>query len=192
MQSRSGKKATTEVTLLLSGGIDSAACVAFYLEQHREVHGLFVDYGQVAARKELRASRTIAEHYSIQHSRVKLSGVKEKGEGLIVGRNALLLVAALLEASSNTTIIALGVHSGTTYSDCTPSFIKKMQSLFDLYTGGVVQIGVPFIKWQKGDIWSYARSHGVPLKLTYSCERGLRQPCGRCLSCRDLGEINAR
>ena len=54
-----------------------------------------------------------------------------KPPGLIQGRNAFLLLAGLLEAPPTVTALALGVHSGTEYADCTPRFIGSMQSVFD-------------------------------------------------------------
>jgi 7-cyano-7-deazaguanine synthase in queuosine biosynthesis len=43
-----------------------------------------------------------------------------------------------------------------------------MQEVCDLYTGGQVQIGAPFMNWTKGEIWDYAREHGVPLDVTHT------------------------
>jgi len=179
------------VCVLLSGGIDSTACVAFYLDQGFSVNATFVDYRQVSARRELAAAEAIAGHYAIPLIALTWSGFCEKGAGLIQGRNALLLVGALMELPQDVSILALDIHSGTTYQDCTRSFICQMQSVFDIYMQGKVQIGVPFLEWTKSDIWAFCKSRGVPLELTYSCERGLDQPCGKCLSCRDLEVLYA-
>ena len=46
-------------------GVDSAACVALYLEMGRPPCGLFVDYGQPARLEEGMAARAIAHHYGI-------------------------------------------------------------------------------------------------------------------------------
>jgi len=179
------------VWVLLSGGIDSSACVAFYIEQGFSVHGVFVDYGQAAAQREASAAEAIARHYRIPLARLVWSGLREKNAGLIYGRNAFLLVATLMELPDDTGTLALGVHSGTEYLDCTPVFVRKMQSVLDTYTQGRVQIGTPFLKWTKLDIWTYCKSRGVPVELTYSCERGVDQPCGKCLSCLDLEVLHA-
>lgn len=185
-RSNSGK-----VRVLLSGGIDSSACVAFYLEQGFSVNGIFVDYGQIAAPREIEAARAIARHYNIPFSRLTWSGLHKKKAGFIRGRNAFLLVAALMELPEDAGILALGIHLGTEYLDCTPPFVRNMQSIFDTYTGGMIQIGAPFLEWTKSDIWMYCKSQGVPLEITYSCERGTDQPCGICLSCRDLEVLRA-
>ena len=104
---------------------------------------------------------------------------------MIPGRNAFLLSAALLERPESATAIALGIHSGTDYADCSPEFVKSMQAVYDLYCDGQVVIACPFIDWTKAEVLSYAESMGVPLALTYSCENGSNPPCGRCRSCQD-------
>lgn len=188
---RHGTNKQSTVSILLSGGIDSAACVAFYLEQNFGVHGVFVDYGQVAAERELGAAKAVAMHYHIRIDRLAWTGLHTKKGGLIVGRNAFFLVGALMELPNSTGIVAIGIHSGTEYVDCDPIFVRRMQSMFDAYTNGRAQIGAPFLKWTKRDIWTFCRSHEVPVELTYSCELGLDQPCGKCLSCRDLELLHA-
>jgi 7-cyano-7-deazaguanine synthase len=177
--------------VLLSGGIDSSACVAFYLEQEFRVAGIFVDYGQIAMPREVRAAEAVAKHYRIPLTKLKWTGVQEKPSGLILGRNAFLLVGALMELPEDRGILSIGIHAGTHYQDCKGPFVRKMQSLFDTYTKGKIQIGIPFLKWIKSDIWQYSISRRVPLDLTYSCERGENQPCGLCLSCQDLERLYA-
>lgn len=179
------------VQVLLSGGIDSSACVAFYLEHGFSVSGAFIDYGQAANLNEAHAAKIISEYYKIPLKQFMCSGFHKKKEGYIRGRNAFFLIAALMELSEKKSIIAMGIHSGTEYIDCSSMFINDMQSIFDSYTNGVIQIGVPFLKWTKNDIWSFCKSRSVPIDLTYSCELGLEQPCGKCLSCHDLEVLYA-
>ena len=107
------------------------------------------------------------------------------------GRNAFFLHAALMAFKYTTGIIAIGVHSDTPYYDCSEQFIRDMQLSFDLYTDGRVGIGAPFLHWNKRDIWEYCHSKKVPIQLTYSCELGRDQPCGQCLSCKDLEALHA-
>ena len=139
----------------------------------------------------MKAAKAVTKYYDIPLSKLTWSGIHKKNVGIIHGRNAFLLVASLMEFPEVSGIMALGIHSGTLYPDCSPSFVRKMQSIFDMYTQGNIRIGTPFIKWTKRDIWSFCVSRQVPLHLTYSCERGFNQPCGKCLSCRDLEVLNA-
>jgi len=185
------KAVRPKASILLSGGIDSSACVSFYLESGFDVDALFIDYGQLSARQERKAASQIASHYSIPHSIVSLKSPRSKGPGLILGRNAFLLFTALLEVPLEPQLICIGIHAGTSYPDCHSAFLKKIQTIFDLYSSGIIQIGAPFLWLGKKDIWLYCKSHNVPIALTYSCERGARQPCGKCASCMDLEALYA-
>lgn len=182
---------TTNVMVLLSGGIDSSACVEFYTSKRISVTALFIDYGQVSRRCEQRAAMRISNYFDIPFRCLSLKGAAKKCKGEIRARNAFLLFTALLEFPHRSGIIAIGVHSGTPYFDCSAMFIRKCQDSFDEYADGRIQIGTPFIDWTKSDIWSYSIKKLLPLELTYSCEIGRRQPCGKCLSCRDLEVLHA-
>ena len=173
----------TNVTVLLSGGIDSSACIAFYLRQNFTVEGIHVNYGQPAAEKEWQSALAIADHYDIKLSRLEVIGARPKDAGLIVGRNAFLAFTALSETTGK--IIAMGIHAGVSYFDCGPTFVEKIQDLFNCYTDGKVCIATPFLKWSKLQIWEFCKQANVPTELTYSCERS-NQPCGHCASCKDL------
>lgn len=182
---------TSNVLVLLSGGIDSCACVSYYIAQGASVRTLFVDYGQVSAQKEYDAALKICEYYKIPIDTVNLSGYKPWSGGYVPGRNSFFLYVGIMHFQYNAGIIALGIHAGTNYSDCSPEFVQIMQASFDLYADGCVHVGAPFISFNKRDIWNYCKSENVPIELTYSCELGKEQPCGYCLSCKDLEVLNA-
>ena len=57
------KRESSHVLVLLSGGIDSSACVPYYLSQGVIVSGLFVEYGPAAAELE-RKARPVQKKYS--------------------------------------------------------------------------------------------------------------------------------
>jgi 7-cyano-7-deazaguanine synthase len=178
------------VLVLASGGIDSTACIAFYISQSSPVEALFVDYGQLSAVKEEKAVNEISAHFGI-NLRVVRCPIGKFGPGMVLGRNGFLLSTALVAGGIDFAVIAIGVHAGTSYVDCSPSFIVEMQKLFDLQTDGLVQIGTPFLDWEKPRIWQYCKTKAVPVDLTYSCEQGQAQPCDGCLSCRDLKNFYA-
>ena len=179
------------VLVLLSGGIDSTACVDFYLLQNFNVSGLFVNYGQAAAEKELASSMNISNWYKIPLQTINCTSLKTWQDGCITGRNAFLLFTGLMNFKHNSGLLGIGIHAGTNYYDCSEEFIIKTQSIFNDYTDGRIIISAPFIKWSKGGIWEYCQSKSVPLELTYSCELGLSQPCGPGLSCKDLEVLYA-
>jgi len=177
----------TDALVLLSGGIDSAACLRFYLLQSFSVTSLFVEYGQVSASKESRASKEIADFYNVPFRKVVMKNtVKHENGGYILGRNAFLLLTGLLNFQKSNGIIALGIHSGTNYPDCSHTFIDGIQAVFDEYTDGRIKIGTPFISFTKLEIWNFCHKEDIPVELTYSCELGKQQPCKECNSCKDL------
>jgi 7-cyano-7-deazaguanine synthase len=183
--------APSKITILLSGGVDSVSCLAYYLDEGFHPEALFVDYGQAGAKRELRAAKFFCRRFEVPLRSIHLTGAAHKGPGPINGRNAFLILTAALESNANTGFIALGIHSGTEYADCSPQFVRRIQAVLDIYSGGALQVLTPFLEWRKGDIWSFAQSKALPLELTYSCERGLKQPCGSCDSCCDLEKLRA-
>lgn len=179
------KPQATECIVLLSGGLDSAACVHLLRKQF-DVRGVHVSYGQASERQEHMAAVSVADFFQIPLSIFSLQGARSKSDGEIIGRNAFLVFTALLEATAPQVVIALGIHAGTPYYDCSHGFIRAIQCIIDASSDGSVRVVTPFADWSKRDIWEYCLSHGVPVDLTYSCERGAEQPCNKCLSCQDL------
>ena len=176
---------TPTAWLLLSGGIDSAACIAFYLNQRFTVNCIHVSFGQPAEKYERIASNSIAQHYGVHLTNLRWQGSVTYRPREIVGRNAFLLYGALTDIGDDTGILATGIHAGTPYYDCSPAFLSAMQTIFDGYCGGTLRIAAPFLTWSKHDILLFCKSQRVPIELTYSCEAGRMPPCRRCPSCKD-------
>lgn len=172
-------------TVLMSGGIDSAACAHFFRSQGINVDGLFIDHGQAAAGREGLAAHAIAEHLSMPLRCVTLSGGGCHGSGELVGRNAFLLFSALLVTRGEVELLAIGLHAGTRYYDCSATFANAIGKLVAEYTDGRVSVIAPFLEWAKRDIYDYFVSAHLPIGLTYSCEAGGDPVCGTCASCCD-------
>ncbi len=183
--------AAPEILVLLSGGIDSAACVDFYRKLHRPVCALHVQYGQPSGAQERRAAERIAAHYNLplHVRRLALASVKSQGE--IRGRNAFLVLTAVMECPASIRAIALGIHLGTGYADCSGDFLSALNRLMQTH-GYALEVLAPFVSWHKEDVLSYCVRRRVPLHLTYSCEEGGDVPCTRCRSCLDRRGIDAR
>lgn len=185
------KSKTGKVWVLISGGIDSSACLAFYLQHDFSVEGIFIDYGQSAALRESQAVKALSDHYGIPLRSLQLHGAKKKSKGLIYGRNVFLLFTALMEVGTSSGLIAIGIHSGSPYYDCSGDFLERVQPMFDAYTDGRIRPSAPFLEWSKREVWDFCHTAEVPINLTYSCELGEEQPCGKCLSCKDLEALRA-
>ena len=176
--------------VLLSGGIDSSCCVAFYRQMGHEVTGVFVDYGQPVNTKEEQSANAIALHYKIPLHIIRSSGPSKEFEGEIAGRNAFLTFAALLHSPNQTGLIVLGVHAGAAYYDCSEHFIDHLNALLSGYSNGQIAIAAPFLTWSKQTVYDFSFKNNVPVELTWSCEVGPSVPCGRCLSCEDRGHLS--
>lgn len=177
----------TRTLVLVSGGLDSTAATAL-LMRRSPPELLFIDFGQLSRIREWEAAQRIAERYALQIERLDL-GCPFGGRDDLPGRNGWLVMSALLAKWPFVGTIVLGIHAGSRYPDCSPTFISGMQSALDLYTRGTVRVLAPFLEWTKGEIVAFAEASGVPVHLTYSCELGRDQPCGQCLSC---GDVEAR
>jgi 7-cyano-7-deazaguanine synthase len=172
------------ISLLMSGGIDSAVLVPFYRARDVSIHGLHFDYGQLSARAERRAVNAICTHYALPLTIQKLGFSLPCDAGEFRARNALLLLAAAA-LEPNSSAIAIGIHAGTPYYDCSDAFLGDMRRMVDGYFGGTVSLEAPFLAFDKQHICEFACRTGVPIDLTYSCERTSDGPCGECPSCRD-------
>jgi 7-cyano-7-deazaguanine synthase len=172
-------------TVLLSGGIDSAACAHFLKCSGDEVRAIFVDYGQAAAAPEERAAVSLSRRIGIPIELISARSEMSLGAGEIKGRNGFLVLTALCLSQISSGCIILGVHSGTRYYDCSPAFCSIIDRIVAEYTDGSVRVLAPFLNWTKRHILDYYRDSGLPVELAYSCEIGVIPPCGHCLSCQD-------
>jgi 7-cyano-7-deazaguanine synthase len=182
---------TAPVIVLASGGLDSTACIAYYIEQDAPVSALWVDYRQPAARAEENAIKRIVRHYQVPIQKLNVKGInwpKLTRDKLFEfrGRNLSLVSLALNTSPEDGALIALGIHKDTPFSDCSASFAERTDDLLALLSDGRVRLDCPFLNWTKSDIASYAANQRIPFKLIYSCERGEVPPCKECAKCRDL------
>jgi 7-cyano-7-deazaguanine synthase len=202
-----------KAVVLLSGGLDSATCLALAQQRNYLCHALSFDYGQrhrseLDAAARLASTRQVADFRII---RVDMSGiggsaltdlalavpeVETPGIPLtyVPARNTVFLAYALawaevLEASA----IFIGVnaldYSG--YPDCRPAFIAAFQEMANLATragieGRVLKVETPLISMTKADIIRTGIALGVDYGLTVSCYQADAQgrACGKCDSCR--------
>ena len=198
----------------MSGGLDSATCLAVALADGCDPIALSFAYGQRHA-AELEAARSLAAAAGVEHVECQidlrafggsaltddaLEVPKEPGPDdaipitYVPARNTIFLSFALALAEvRGATAIYLGVnavdYSG--YPDCRPEFIAAFQSLADLATrvgveGGHVEIRTPLITSSKAEIVRLGHELGVDHARTVSCYDPDEQgrACGACDACR--------
>jgi 7-cyano-7-deazaguanine synthase len=200
--------------VLLSGGMDSATCLAVASRDDPPVHALTIRYGQRHAR-EVTSARALARHYRVaRHTVLSLplgpmldSALTRRSRPLprgahrpdsipstyVPARNTILLAVALGYAESHRLgSIYLGAnaidYSG--YPDCRPPFLRAFERVARLGTRAGVEDGVPIrikaplLRLSKERIVRLGDRLGVPWARTWSCYAGGRVPCGRCDACR--------
>lgn len=199
--------------ILLSGGLDSATCLAIAKSQGFRCYALSFDYGQRHA-EELHAAQTIAKKMGvIDHRIVKLDIGQFGGSALtdtsidvptyedsndipvtyVPARNTVFLAIALAYAES---ICAYDIYIGANavdyshYPDCRPEYIKAFEHMANLATkagveGETFSIRAPLMHLSKAEIISTGIDLGVDYAMTVSCYALNPQgaACGHCPSC---------
>lgn len=197
----------------LSGGLDSATCLAMALSQGYECHTVAFDYGQ-RTRAELLASQRLSETLGARSHRVIELGLgniggsaltdqsidvpETEGEGIPVtyvpARNTVFLSLALGLAevlSADAIFIGVNAVDYSGYPDCRPEFIDAFQTLASLATkagveGRAIRIETPLINLTKTEIIQQGLALGLDYSLTVSCYQADEEgrACGKCDSCR--------
>jgi 7-cyano-7-deazaguanine synthase len=171
------------ITVLLSGGVDSTALIKYYQLLGFYVKGLHFYYGQPSAQSELNAVREISQYFNIDTAIIKLENKFVMRKDEYVCRNAIFVLSAAGYVE-NVSGIALGIHTGVSYYDCSESFCNDCQHILDGYFSGQLKLCTPFVHFKKQDIFAFCKEHSIPIEMTYSCEYAER-PCGKCPSCLD-------
>ncbi|MFT4432103.1 7-cyano-7-deazaguanine synthase [Caballeronia sp. 15715] len=174
-----------KTTVLLSGGIDSAACAHFVCTLGQDVDAVFLDYGQAAATAEHHAALRLAAHLDLPLRTFAVSGPQQFGAGELLGRNAFLIFSTLFLTGGQSSALALGLHAGTPYYDCSSVFVSSISKLVAEHTDGRISVVAPFIEWTKQEVYEYFLTARIPIGFTYSCEAGTEPVCGVCASCLD-------
>ncbi len=186
MKTSKSNRSKTHVILCCSGGIDSTALIHYYLDNGYQVQGIHFDYGQPALQAEINALKTVKKYFDI---RVEFAVLRPKlrhsPQGVVYGRNALFVLGSVSHIQHQQALVSLGIHGNSIYYDCSEIFVQQIQGILDGYFDGVVKLDIPFLTFSKRDIVEYCENHKIPLNLTYSCDTGSTEPCGKCLSCKE-------
>ena len=199
--------------VLVSGGLDSATCLAIARARGYDCFALSFDYGQRSVSELAAAKRVVESQGTIEHRVVSLglgalggsaltdknlAVPKDRTEGIPVtyvpARNTVFLAYALAWAEViDASAIYIGVnaldYSG--YPDCRPGYIGAFQNMMNLATkkaveGGTIVLHAPLIEKSKAGIIKTGMELGVDYGLTVSCYQADEEgnACGLCDSCR--------
>lgn len=202
-----------KAVVLLSGGLDSATCLAWAHSLGHACYALSFDYGQKHC-AELRAAERLAQRYAVTHRIMDVSAIGRLGGSALTdaahavvdhvdstdvpltyvpARNTIMLSMALgwaevLEAER----IILGVSAVdySNYPDCRPEYIEAFQRMALLATkrgleGYPLIIDAPLIHKSKAQTIQLGLSVGLDYAQTISCYRANEDgfACGTCSSC---------
>jgi 7-cyano-7-deazaguanine synthase len=200
--------------VLLSGGLDSATCLAIAHTEGFVCHCLSVDYGQRHA-AELAAAARVATALSAQEHRIVHLDIGQFGGsaltdsaiavptgGLAPGipvtyvpaRNTIMLSLALGWSEilgAQDIFIGVNTVDYSGYPDCRPEFIKAFETMANLATkaaaeGHPLKLHAPLIDLTKADIIRHGKALGIDFAITVSCYQAdeFGHACGRCDACR--------
>ena len=202
-----------KAVVLVSGGLDSATCLAIARDQGFEPYAISFEYGQrheselIAAEKV--AAALGAKAFKVIHINMgdiggsaltdKSIAVPETpSDGIPVtyvpARNTVFLSLALGWAEvldADAIFIGVNAVDYSGYPDCRPAFIRAFEQLANIATkrgveGQPICIEAPLLKLTKAEIIRLGTSLGVDYGLTVSCYQADEEgrACGRCDSCR--------
>ena len=200
--------------VLLSGGLDSATCLAIARSQGFDCYCLSFDYGQRHS-AELRAAERVAQALGAAEHRILSLDLAQFGgsaltdtriavptEGVQPGipvtyvpaRNTIMLSLALAWAEvlgSRDIFVGVNAVDYSGYPDCRPDYIAAFETMANLATragveGARLTIHAPLIALSKADIIRKGVELGVDYASTVSCYRADTEghACGACDSCR--------
>ncbi len=202
-----------KAVVLLSGGLDSATCLAIARARGYTCHALSLDYGQ-RHRAELDAAGRVAaalgarEHKTVVVDLRAIGGSALTDVSISVPKQPTPGIPATYVPARNTLLLALGIgwaevtgaldlfigvnavdYSG--YPDCRAVFIAAFQEVARLGTrtgveGQPTRIHTPLIDLSKPQIIQQGMRLGVNYAVTVSCYQADEEgrACGVCDSCR--------
>ncbi len=200
--------------VLLSGGLDSATCLAIARSQGFDCYCLSFDYGQRHSAELQAADRVVKALGAVEHRVINFGLAQFGGSALtdtsiavptdgvqpgipvtyVPARNTIMLSLALAWAEvlgSRDIFVGVNAVDYSGYPDCRPEYIAAFEKMANLATkagveGQKLHIHAPLIDLSKADIIRTGTALGVDYGLTVSCYQAdeLGRACAVCDSCR--------
>ena len=207
------KNISKKAVVLLSGGLDSATCLAIAKSQSFECYCLSLDYHQRHI-AELQAANNVASTLgAVVHKTAQLDLSLFGGSALtdnaidvpmsetvgipvtyVPARNTIMLSLSLAWAEvlgAQDIFIGVNALDYSGYPDCRVEYVAAFQQMANLATKSAVEghkitIHAPLIDMTKGQIIGLGTQLGVDYAMTVSCYQAdeAGHACGKCDSCR--------
>jgi 7-cyano-7-deazaguanine synthase len=218
MNAPAGRAATETprppAVVLVSGGLDSATCLAIARAEGFACHALSFAYGQRHEAELAAARRVAAALDAVQHRVMTIDLAAFGGSALtdpsiavpeapscgipvtyVPARNTIFLSMALAWSEvlgAHDIFIGVNAVDYSGYPDCRPEFIESFERMANLATRAGIEdaarlrIRAPLISLSKAEIIQRGEALGVDYGLTVSCYQADAQgrACGTCDSCR--------
>jgi 7-cyano-7-deazaguanine synthase len=195
----------TRALVLLSGGIDSAAALAWAKQNYSEAVAITFQYYLRPFRERLAVFRLL-EVFRAPLIEVPTNFLREAAdlpqplnadvpEGYIPNRNMIFYSIACHYAETRFCDSVVGGHIGVdseSFPDASRDFFQRLSDLANhaLLTRKI-KIELPFAKSTKTEVIKKAVEWGVPLESTWSCYWDEKLPCAKCISCIERAEAFA-
>ena len=198
--------------VLVSGGLDSATCLAIARAEGFACHALSFSYGQRHAAEVAAAARVAQALGAVEHRVMTIdlaifggSALTDPGIAVpeaptagipvtyVPARNTVFLSLALAWSEvlgAHDIYIGVNAVDYSGYPDCRPEFVAAFEQMANLATrmgteGRGVRIRAPLMDLNKAGIIRLGQSLGVDFANTHSCYDPIEgRACGRCPSCR--------
>lgn len=196
--------------IVLSGGQDSATCLALAIEKYSNIYTITFDYNQ-RHRREIVCAAILARNAAVSHTLIPVTSLTKIGNSSLItksmeylpwhpnneelpatfvpGRNMLFLTLACAYAYTlDITEVITGVcqtdYSG--YPDCRDESIHAVNEAVNLCMAYQFNILTPLMYMTKADTVRLMDNMGKLhwYKSTHTCYEGGSDPCMKCDACK--------
>ena len=195
------------IVTLVSGGYDSTLVSVIAKEEGAELFPLFIDYGQLAVRKEWEACVCLHSQFGLPPvTYMDLSGfgktissgltdcnLRINEDAFLPGRNLLFVLAGAahaIDVQANSIALGLLNPADHIFPDQTKQFLEECERMIEVAMGCRILVLAPLLELSKREVLLLASKRGIT--QTYSCHAGGKEPCGVCIACIEIDNAKKR
>jgi 7-cyano-7-deazaguanine synthase len=192
------------IVTLVSGGLDSTVMALLVKEEGLNQFPLFVDYGQLAGKRELTACQMNFQVHKLPEPTVMSlggygallsSGLTDPSKDIFENaflpcRNLMFVTvgaAYAFQCGAESVGIGLLDEAFHLFPDQTKRFLSEAETVLSTSLSKPITLVAPLMSFSKAEVLAIARAKGVT--GTYSCHAGTEIPCGVCVACREYSGL---